>query len=189
MHTVCCMYSLLHRDSLLYILTFTRIDMSFAFPAFRSEEWIRSLLVYCHPDVLSGVDLTPKYMEASPSAGLYISKANGAKEQIRRTLFRHAIFKIQNVEVTDRSCTTDRYLTSVNASPAGPAQRVRSALIDLWTDNSSRLISEEIWNIDRCGSNRPYYVRYYREGDDGFSTRVVPQKVSDIFGMLRFYFS
>jgi hypothetical protein len=53
---------------------------------------------------------------------------------------------------------------------------------------SQKLVSEEIWKIDRCGSERDYFVRYYREGDDGFSTRVFPGNFMDKIGMLRYYF-
>jgi hypothetical protein len=55
--------------------------------------------------------------------------------------------------------------------------------------DTQKILSEELWKIDRCGSQRQYFVRYYREGDDGFSTRVFPGMFGDKIGMLKYYFS
>ena len=161
----------------------------FTFPQFRSEAWIRSLLEsqYCHPAVLADVDLTPEYMASNPSAALYKNKSNMAKEQIRRALFRHALFKVQNVEVTDSTCKDDRVLTEIVRTTQ---ESFFSTSVDrLVNDEGTKFVSEEVWNIQRCGEPVQYSVRYYREGNDGFSTRVVPHSFLGKIGMLRYYFS
>jgi hypothetical protein len=163
--------------------------MAFSFPQYRSEDWLKILLEsgYSHPEVLSGVDLTPEYMAANPSAALYRNKSLAAKEQIKRTLFRHALFKIQNIEVVDGSCKSDRILLGVRQSTESSlSARVMDKISN---HESTRFVCEEMWTINRCGKDREYAVRYYREGDDGFSTRVVPVSFSDKINMLRYYFS
>lgn len=162
----------------------------FVFPHFRTAEWISSLIdsQYCHPDVLLNVDLTPTYMAQNPAAGLYIAKSNAAKEQIRRTLFRHALFKIQNVEVTKSSCLEHRSLLSVESANGNTTHSLWDKALGV-SPETTKLIAQELWTIDRCGSKRPYWVRYYKEGDDGFSTRIIPDKFLDKIAMLRFYLS
>jgi hypothetical protein len=147
------------------------------FPPFRSEEWIKSLIESqtCPEEVLSGIDLTPKYMRDNPAAGLYPEKVAATKESIRRALFRHSLFKIQNIEVTVESCGADRAILSIAATKS-------------WF-NWETPVTEELWKVDRCGSVREYTVKYYSEGDDGFSTKVVPRAVGDKIRMLRYYFS
>ena len=163
-------------------------DSKFPFPAFRSDEWLKSLInsLYVYPRVLENVDLTPEYMANNATATLYRNKAAAAKEQIRRALFRHALFKIQNIEVTF-SCREDRVLESVEKVIEG------SFLRDSWdkvmNPESQKLVQEELWTIDRCEKKQQYFVRYYKEGDDGYSTRVVPRSIADLVGMFRFYFS
>jgi hypothetical protein len=159
------------------------------FPSFRSDEWVKELIGdhVCPPEVLKGVDLTPAYMASNPSAALYVNKARETREQMRRALFRHSLFKVQNVEVTS-DCRLDRVLTSISSN--GNSKSLSRDLIDsLTNDSSTHLVHEEIWDVDRCGSNRQYAVRYYREGDDGFSAKVFPLALSDKIAMLRYYFT
>ena len=161
----------------------------FEFPAFRSDDWIKQLVasLYCPPEVLASADLTPEYMATNPSAALYKNKATEAKEQIRRALFRHSLFKIQNVEVTDSSCRIDRVMKSI---VSGSPNSYSGQLMDLAAkDKESKFMLEEIWTIDRCGTDHKYAVRYYREGADGFSARVVPLGFMDKIAMMRFYFT
>lgn len=161
----------------------------FEFPAFRSEAWIQQLIgsLFCPSEVLANADLTPAYMASNPSAALYKSKANEAKEQIRRALFRHSLFKIQNVEVTDSSCRIDRVVKSIALASSGS---LSGLIMDvLAKDKESTFFREEIWTVDRCGTDHQYAVRYYREGADGFSSRVVPLGLMDKIAMMRFYFS
>ena len=158
------------------------------FPAYRSDDWVRKIIDdhLCPQELLHGVDLTPAYMAANPSAALYANKARETREQIRRALFRHALFKVQNVEVTD-SCRADRILTSVH--PFEGYSLSRDFLDKISIEDTTKKIHEEVWEIDRCGSRRLYAVRYYREGQDGFSSKVFPISVSDKIAMLRYYFS
>lgn len=166
----------------------------FRFPAFRSAEWINDLIDnhVCFPSVLQTVDLTPDYMTSSGSAALYKTKSSAAREQIRRALFRHSLFKIQNAEVTYASCSDQRTLLDVvsltNNQDLGGS--VSGRLFDLvCKETSTKFIAEELWTVDRCGSKREYLVRYYREGKDGFSTRVIPNSLLDKFALMRYYFS
>jgi len=137
-------------------------------------------------EVLKDVDLTPEYMANNPTANLYRNKAAAAKDQIRRALFRHALFKIQNIEVTS-SCRDERVLSSI--SRVGTSSIFRDTLDSISNPESQKILSEELWTIKRCGYFREYFVRYYREGDDGFSTRVFPKQMMDKIGMMRYYFS
>jgi hypothetical protein len=157
------------------------------FPAFRSDEWVKTLIntETCPEEILKGIDLTPGYMASNPAAALYLNKSKETREQIRRALFRYALFKIQNVEVS-HECRADRALVSVGK---GPGSLVRDMIDRVMNEDSTKLVSEEIWNVDRCGSNRSYAVRYYREGADGFSTKVFPVRFLDKIAMLRYYFS
>jgi hypothetical protein len=160
----------------------------YTFPPFRSEEWIKELVdsMYVPPSVLEGIDITPEYMANNPTANLYRNKASAAKDQIRRALFRHALFKIQNIEVTN-TCRDDRILVSIQKT--ADSSFFRDGLDKITNPDTQKILSEELWKIDRCGSQRQYFVRYYREGDDGFSTRVFPGMFGDKIGMLKYYFS
>ena len=163
------------------------IGRMWTFPAFRSDEWVKNLIASqaCPDYILKGIDLTPGYMASNPAAALYLNKSKETREQIRRALFRYALFKVQNVEVT-HTCRADRTLLDVTK---GPGSLVRDLVDRIMNEDSTKLVSEEIWNIDRCGSNRSYAVRYYREGADGFSAKVFPVKFADKIAMLRYYFS
>ena len=165
----------------------------FSFPAFRSAEWINDLIDnhVCFPSVLQTVDLTPDYMTSSGSASLYKTKSSAAREQIRRALFRHSLFKIQNAEVTYASCSDPRTLLDVTLTKnQDSGGSISGRLFDLvCKETSTSFIAEELWAVDRCGSRREYLVRYYREGKDGFSTRVIPNSLLDKFALVRYYFS
>jgi len=160
---------------------------AYSFPAYRTVEWIADIIdsQFCFPSVLANVDLTPDYMTASASAVVYKTKSEAAKEQIRRALFRHSLFKIQNAEVTF-SCKEKRSLLRVVASPGS----ISGKAFDIFSkEEAMKFLSEEVWTVDRCGSQRDYFVRYYREGKDGFSTRVIPASFGDKLALLRYYFS
>jgi hypothetical protein len=161
----------------------------FKFPAFRTTEWLNSLIdsLYVFPSVLANIDLTPEYMANNPTANLYRAKAAAAREQIRRALFRHALFKIQNIEVTFENCREDRQLLSVQQ--VSHQSFLRNGWDKIMNPESQQLVSEELWTIDRCEKKRVYLVRYFKEGDDGFSTRVVPRNIIDAIGMFRYYFT
>ena len=163
-------------------------EKKFHFPAFRTPQWISSLIdsLYVHPRILKDIDLTPEYMANNATANLYRNKTAAAKEQIRRALFRHALFKIQNIEVTF-DCREDRVLESVEK--VATQSFVRDGWDRVMNPESQKLLLEEVWTIDRCSKKREYLVRYYKEGDDGFSTRVIPRSFLDMVGMFRFYFT
>ena len=163
----------------------------YTFPAFRTAEWIKELIdsQYCFPGILEHVDLTPEYMASTSSAALFKTKSLAAKEQIRRALFRHSLFKIQNTEVTFVSCKDPRILLEVSSSTR-EGEGWSAKLIDRFlNEKTTQFVSQELWTVDRCGSPREYAVRYYREGPDGFRTRVIPRSVVDKVGLLRYYFS
>eukprot|EP00392_Amoebophrya_sp_AT5.2_P008682 g8710.t1 len=93
------------------------------FPCFRTEEWMGRVFdkeLALPADCLraSDVDLTPNYVRQY--VGLFPQKVQQVRDQIRRTLFRQVLFKIQNVEVTHmKSCRADRVLAEVvSVSPA-----------------------------------------------------------------------
>jgi hypothetical protein len=164
------------------------MERTIRFPAFRSDEWIQQIIAeqWCPPEVLKGVDLTTAYMAANPSAAIYVKKADETKEQMKRALFRHSLFKVQNIEVTS-DCRSDRILRSIGPNMGGSFSR---DFVDKLTNpDSTKKIHEEIWEVERCGSVHEYAVRFYREGDDGFSTKVFPLNWKDKYAMFKFYFS
>ncbi|EER08936.1 conserved hypothetical protein [Perkinsus marinus ATCC 50983] len=71
------------------------------FPAYRDKRWITKIMKgFQMPDgVLDDTDITPDYLSKDPTAGFFTSKVANVKDQIKRALFRHCLFKIQNVEV------------------------------------------------------------------------------------------
>mmetsp|Transcript_106362 Transcript_106362/g.184946 ORF Transcript_106362/g.184946 Transcript_106362/m.184946 type:complete len:185 (+) Transcript_106362:46-600(+) len=159
-----------------------------AFPAFRSEKWIKTEFDKIRPpsEVLHGTDLTPAYMANYPTAGLFPGKVAQVREQIRTALFRQALFKVQNVEVTYmEECRDPRVIMQIAAS------NQRSLLgnaIDWWNNPKDvEMIRDELWSIDRCGHSADYSVRYYKEGADGFSSFVRPTGVRDTWNALRYY--
>ncbi|CAD7922306.1 unnamed protein product [Amoebophrya sp. A25] len=290
------------------------------FPCFRSEEWMNKIFekdVEVPSGVLKDVDLTPAYLQNYPTAALFPTKVAGVREQIRRTLFRQVLFKVQNVEVTYmKDCKADRVLSQVIsdriASGEGPSSRMTegssssedaknySRLLSssstsgassssigataggrsvfssssthtseqsgshsvaprniqpedeasTWESSSAtssggggarlelagyanpregdrnshdqsssqitayfsdlkqrgldwffdtvhlrgggssevEFLREEFWTVDRCGQERDYRVRYYREaGGDGFTTAVWPKKMRDKVALLYYH--
>ncbi len=160
----------------------------FEFPAYRSQEWLDWMVAsaYFPPDMLRKADITPAYMAANPTAGLYRAKTDETFRQIRRALFRHALFKIQNVEVATSCADKLRTLVSIE-----PNEKIPHNWID-WLGGTvaegQKFFTEETWTVERCGQEQKYFVRYYREGGDGFSTRVLPGSWWDRVQMMRYYF-
>ena len=87
-------------------------------------------------------------------------KVNGIRENMRRTLFRQALFKVQNVEVTYMdSCKTDRVMKRIAAQQdpwsfsvfdiAAPWDR---ALMreEVWSVGALKLMREEVWSVGFC---------------------------------------
>ncbi len=130
-------------------------------------------------DCLVNVDLQPEHMQRFPSAHLFAKKASDIKDQMRRALFRQALYKIQNVEVTD-SCQANRKLLSVEAQTHSD--------LTTWFLSRETILRQELWTIDRCGKPIEYQVTFRREGGDGFSTQVIPKAFSDKLRLLRFYY-
>jgi hypothetical protein len=159
----------------------------FTFPPFRSEEWLAEIVrsPYFPPSMLATTDLTPQYMSSNPTAALYKSKMDETKRQIKRALFRHAIFKIQNVEVVAK-CDKDRVLLEIESVAGSPNHWVDWLGV---TGDDQKFVSEEKWTLDRCGKRIDYFVRFYKEGGDGFSTRVVPGNWIDRVRLIRYYFT
>uniref|UniRef100_A0A7S4Q5T9 Uncharacterized protein n=1 Tax=Alexandrium monilatum TaxID=311494 RepID=A0A7S4Q5T9_9DINO len=138
-----------------------REEGPFSFPAYRSEEWIRSEFdrIRAPPEALQGADISPSYMTSFPTVNLYPGKVAQVREQIRTALFRQALFKVQNVEVT---------------------------YLDECPD--VELMREELWTVDRCGHSAEYNVRYYKEGGDGYSATVLPEGLRDRWRALQYYY-
>mmetsp|Transcript_19297 Transcript_19297/g.60643 ORF Transcript_19297/g.60643 Transcript_19297/m.60643 type:complete len:192 (+) Transcript_19297:84-659(+) len=159
-----------------------------SFPAFRSEEWIRAEFdrLRAPAQILEGADLSPAYMTAFPTVNLYPGKVAQVREQIRTALFRQALFKVQNIEVTYLDeCREPRVLRTI-------AQRAGSSLLGRAIDSRNptdvELLREELWAVDRCGQNAEYNVRYYKEGGDGYSAAVLPEGLRDRWRALRYYY-
>ena len=156
----------------------------FEFPAFRSTKWMElmSSSGMTPPDeTLKDVSLHPQHMERFPSEHLFAKKASRVRGQIRRALFKQALFKIQNVEVID-NCTATRKILSVKEAP--------KRQFDFWAlfdPSTASVMRDELWEIDRCGVGVMYRVRYMREDGDGFSTRVIPESWSDRFKLVKFF--
>ncbi|CAK0819226.1 unnamed protein product [Prorocentrum cordatum] len=160
-----------------------------SFPAFRSEEWIRTEFdrLRAPTSVLEGVGLNPQFMTDFPSVGLYPTKVAQVQEQIRTALFRQALFKVQNVEVTHlEDCRDDRLLQRVAGRAGGS---LAGRLLDARNPPDVQLLHEEVWTIDRCRRPVEYHVRYYKEGGDGFSAFVLPAGLQDMWRALRYYYS
>ena len=153
------------------------------FPAFRTDEWMReasSRDFKVPSECLNDVELQPEHMQRFPSEHMFAKKASDVKDQMRRALFRQALFKIQNVEVTD-GCSSTRTLVSI--------QSHRPHHLDpLNLMSSAKLIRDELWTVDRCGKTVEYRVSYLKEDADGFSTSVVPKSFADKIRLLRFYY-
>jgi hypothetical protein len=138
----------------------------FEFPAYRSAEWMKRPLV-APTEILRDADLKPQHMQYFPNNALFQSKAASVREQIRTALFRQALYKVQNVEIMDSSCSSNfRVLAAVTA--ASP--------------------STELWTVKRCDRDVLYEVQYSREDGDGFSVEVSPVSWADKFRAFRFNF-
>jgi len=109
-------------------------------------------------------------------------------EQIRSSLFRQALFKIQNVEVTHLGkCREPRILKQIVSNPK-PFLFARA--VDWYSlQDDTKLMSEELWTVDRCGQTADFHVRFYKEGGDGFSVGVLPKKFQDMLRLLWFNLS
>merc|ERR1712187_328018 len=161
---------------------------SFAFPAFRSEEWIRKEFdaIKAPAAVLEGAELSPDFMSAFPSVGLYPEKVAQVRDQIKTALFRQALFKVQNVEVTYLDeCKDQRIIQRVaeNTSPS-----YIGAASDIRNPKDVELLREELWSVNRCGQDADYYVRYYNEGNNGYSASVLPSGFQDMWRTLKYYY-
>ena len=154
----------------------------FVFPAFRTDEWMKEIVdskVSIPDAVLESVNLSSEYMDANPQTQRYPAKVQAVKSQFRRALFRQALFKVQNVEVT-HDCKSPRVIESVLAQPN------RMSLFNI---GKGEVIREELWTIDRCSTKAEYRVTYHREGSDGYSTQVVPVSWRDKLALLQFYYA
>eukprot|EP00440_Ansanella_granifera_P065245 gb/GFBE01070754.1/.p1 GENE.gb/GFBE01070754.1/~~gb/GFBE01070754.1/.p1 ORF type:complete len:181 (+),score=25.01 gb/GFBE01070754.1/:1-543(+) len=162
---------------------------SVEFPGFRSEKWIKAEFdkLRAPECVLEGCDLQPEYMTAYPTVGLYPGKVRQVRDQMKSALFRQALFKIQNVEVTYMDeCRDARVLRRI---VQGEGSSLAGRLLDMRNPKDVHLIREELWSVDRCGVGADYNVRYYKEGGDGFSSSVLPMSFMDRYRALRFYLS
>uniref|UniRef100_A0A7S4Q7U2 Uncharacterized protein n=1 Tax=Alexandrium monilatum TaxID=311494 RepID=A0A7S4Q7U2_9DINO len=165
-----------------------REEGPFSFPAYRSEEWIRSEFdrIRAPPEALQGADISPSYMTSFPTVNLYPGKVAQVREQIRTALFRQALFKVQNVEVTYLDeCPEARVVRNI-------ARRQGSSLLGRALDTRNppdvELMREELWTVDRCGHSAEYNVRYYKEGGDGYSATVLPEGLRDRWRALQYYY-
>lgn len=169
-------------------------DEAFTFPGFRSEEWIRKEFDSIQPpsEVLKGADLMPSYIREFPTSGLYPGKVAAVQLQIRQALFRQALFKVQNTEVTYMDeCKDLRVLRRVvdrGTSPPLAFTSLWASAYDRWNNlRDTSLLREELWSIDRCGQNVDYHVRFYKEGGNGFSASVFPTALRDVWNSLKYY--
>eukprot|EP00931_Biecheleriopsis_adriatica_P008567 TRINITY_DN109722_c0_g1_i1.p1 TRINITY_DN109722_c0_g1~~TRINITY_DN109722_c0_g1_i1.p1 ORF type:complete len:213 (-),score=51.63 TRINITY_DN109722_c0_g1_i1:364-909(-) len=162
---------------------------SVQFPAFRSEQWIKAEFdkLRAPSCLLEGVKLQPEYMTSYPTVGLYPGKVAQVQEQMKGALFRQALFKIQNVEVTRmEECKDARVLQRIVQSQS---TSLAGRLMDMRNPRDVKLMREEVWTVDRCGVGADYEVRYFKEGGDGFSASVMPLGLGDQWQALRFYLS
>jgi len=160
------------------------------FPAFRTKKWIKNECskLKAPPEVLAGVDLSPQYMTSFPTIGLYPGKVAEAREEIRTALFRQAVLKVQNVEVTYMDeCRELRVIKNV-MEQMSPSLLGRAAgkVLDSRQPSDVSLMRQENWTIDRCGQDANYNVRFYKEGVDGFSAAVVPVGLRDMWRAYQF---
>eukprot|EP00928_Gymnodinium_smaydae_P016187 TRINITY_DN1603_c0_g1_i3.p1 TRINITY_DN1603_c0_g1~~TRINITY_DN1603_c0_g1_i3.p1 ORF type:complete len:217 (+),score=34.02 TRINITY_DN1603_c0_g1_i3:80-652(+) len=160
------------------------------FPAFRSEEWIKTEFDKIHAPaaVLDGVDISPQTMFTFPTVNMFPGKVAQVREQIKTALYRQVLFKVQNVEVTYMDeCREDRILRNVAArSP----NLLMSKFLDYGNPADVTAMQDEVWTVDRCGRHADYHVRYYKEGADGYSATVWPAGIKDMYRAFQYnYFS
>ncbi|GIX65108.1 COPII coat assembly protein SEC16 [Babesia caballi] len=124
----------------------------FSFPAYRSAEWLEQhRLMPAVPGCLDNVSIEPQTLLNYANSKAYALKADAVRAEIRNALFRQALFKIQNIEVVaSNKCPKYRILREIvkNSQPW-----YRSNVLQ-----SKAFISEELWQIDRCGSLQSYKV-------------------------------
>ncbi|KAF4670671.1 hypothetical protein FOZ61_009514 [Perkinsus olseni] len=157
------------------------------FPAYRDKKWISKIMEGSRlpGEVLEDTDITPEYLSKDPTAALFTSKVANVKDQIKRALFRHCLFKIQNVEVQtlQKECgEKSRWLDEIRRLSDADTNWVTWAATKKFTRRNKEpfsILRKERWTIRRCGSPVPYDVIYFREGGDGFSTRVIPVRWMD----------
>jgi hypothetical protein len=176
--------SILSKFSVAFLRMVSRsIDLSqplssrmFEFPALRTAAWMNSKAIVDTPsEIFTAIAFDPEFMLNFPSIHLYAKKAEAVRTDIKRTLFKHAIYQIQNVEVQRAECDTPRKLiASINAD-----SRLENYLND-------SLMRQEVWTIDRCGVPVQYSVKVYKEGADGFSVKVKPKNFKDKWLQLKF---
>jgi len=115
--------------------------------------------------------------------GAFSTRVADVKRDIRKSLFRQAISKVQNVEVMYMGeCKENRILKSVDTVG-------RPWDLNFLRSRDNQLLREEIWRVDRCGNERKYRVRYYTEGGDGFSSKVFPTSIRDCINAVCYYLS
>lgn len=159
----------------------------FKFPCFRSDKWLGTIMDGALPlptGVMENMDITPDYMARWPTANLFPAKMKETKEKMRRMLFRQALFKIQNVEVTQmETCKSLRTLKEVTNHMMNPTSG--RMLMDSWEGRETgECLKSERWTVDRCGTDVMYDIRYYKEKGvdgayDGYSTTVTPVGLRD----------
>lgn len=149
-------------------------SLPYDFPAYRSSEWMQ-LPLSTPLQILASVNLQPSHMQYFPNDKLFQVKSSLVREQIRTCLFRHALYKVQNVEVMDSSCSSNsRQLISV--SPFSPSPS--------FLPQPTPILSE-LWEIRRCSRSVFYHVLYFSH-HDVFSVTVSPRAWSDKFRAFRF---
>ncbi|CDR98120.1 hypothetical protein, conserved [Babesia bigemina] len=123
-----------------------------SFPAYRSVEWLENHRLMPAPHgCLDHLTINPQSLSNYAHIRAYEVKANAVRTEIRNALFRQALFKIQNIEVlADNKCKKDRILRQIikKAQPWFACSILKNKSI----------ISEDIWQIDRCGSVQNYSV-------------------------------
>lgn len=117
----------------------------FSFPCFRDDDFVARMmdesLVLPKP-FLIGEDLTPLGIKQNYTAHQFPAKVEKVKDQFRHSLFRQAIFKIQNVEVVHMGeCKEQRIVKEIihNQNP--------STWMDLTNPSDVSLMREEIWKV------------------------------------------
>ncbi|EKX73300.1 conserved hypothetical protein [Theileria equi strain WA] len=171
------------------------------FPAFRSEEWLQeNRLMPSVPQCLTNVLLEPQSLMKYTHVRAYQLKANSVRTEMRNSLFRQALFKIQNIEVLSLGeCKNDRLLKEIIK-----VERPWRTFSFVSNYTGRPLITEEIWKVDRCGKEQTYrvswhdaspglcshlQVRFHKEGVDGFYCKVYVTCFSNAIKYIRYHLS
>lgn len=152
-------------------------------PPSPSEEVVLQPSFFVPVQMLSGVTLSPAWMKAYETVNHFKARQKAVQEEIRRALFRQALFKIQNVEVMYmKKCPSNRVLLGIH-SVEHPTNLpyLRPKGVDL--------LKEELWWVQRCHSVAKYTVRYYTEGENGYSCQVWPRSFLDWVQQIRYYYT